>query len=651
MSHPDSPTIEEPLNPAIAAGISQAAAQQWMLLQRHLEFGSGFALMLMSVPDEEAAAVCRRELSMLLGAQRRFMVRQADQPVFIYRLSDELAQVKLAPDTGVIWVESMPLHGSGLGATAEQRELEWRDAWQHVAARLNERRELLQQQIQGTLILVGPPELETLIREYAPDLWSVRVLQLQLERTQPKQSKPKPVHPEAEGEWRTALVSGPVARQLRQLLKTAGVVPVLPAALSARGQSCDPELGRIEASRLRQLSGRGVRQKEIEALLDAACGFLVRQELVEAERVAREAWGRIQVPELTTVEEKWRTQNTIESLGITSWSQILKGDHAGALNSAELAVRSTSSTAARLLGEQPVRRALYVAYGAMQYAAQMCELPLQAARAEASLSELADASAEPRAMLAQQALWRAQRGLLNGEDLKVAERNLRLALNDEKALPLGPRARALFFLSACLVQRGRLREAERMAQRGLLLLESAWPNGVDPDEGPIHGVILILLARALTKQSLVGAESVLRSALDMLKRRGAHWKEYQEPNLLLGMVLMLRGQYAAAEQQMQTVIDAQREHSLPLSECSQAVEFLASSLFIQGRWDDAERFLLKACADLREEGEDKLRSQIERYLRYIQRLRPRWFFAPVLGAVGRLKGWQWRRQMHHEVTR
>lgn len=219
------------------------------------------------------------------------------------------------------------------------------------------------------------------------------------------------------------------------------------------------------------------------------------------------------------------------------------------------------------------------------------------------------------------------------------------------AVPLGQRASALFYLSACLVLSDRPREAERLAQRGLLLLESAWPNGVAPDEAPIHGAMLIMLARALTKQNLVGAEALLRSALDMLKRRGAQWNEYQEPSLLLGMVLMLRGQYLAAEQQLLTVIEAQRVHALPLSERSQAVEFLASALLIQGRWDDAERFLLNACADPREEGERKLRSQLERYLSVIQRLRPRWLFALVLGAVSRLKGWQWRRQMYQAVTR
>ncbi len=70
----------------------------------------------------------------------------------------------LTATNGCWWIEGGGIHGA------------WKDAWVVFLARLNERRDLLSRSVRGGLLIVGPPGVNELVRDIAPDLWSVRSL-------------------------------------------------------------------------------------------------------------------------------------------------------------------------------------------------------------------------------------------------------------------------------------------------------------------------------------------------------------------------------------------------------------------------------------------------------------------------------------------
>src|SRR5579875_2279350 len=135
---------------------------EWLKLLRHFELGQGFALIVLLVGDSSLARLCRTELDLWLVARQRprLYALPIEKPEDLENAPETLLATA-SPD-GPIWI-----NGSGA------REL-YERAWTNCALQLNRIRNTLMRQFTAPLILAGPPWIREILRDTAPDLWSIR---------------------------------------------------------------------------------------------------------------------------------------------------------------------------------------------------------------------------------------------------------------------------------------------------------------------------------------------------------------------------------------------------------------------------------------------------------------------------------------------
>jgi tetratricopeptide (TPR) repeat protein len=152
---------------------------EWQKLLLHLELGEGFSLVVMFVPDADGAEVCRQELARHLAFfGQRLLTVDVSRPDLLSRLPDLLFPLQPDADVRAVWI------AAAVSQSQADRE-QWEEAWFDGLARLNERRNLLQRHFAVPLILVSTEWLKPLIRETAPDLWSIRSLVCDIEPPPP----------------------------------------------------------------------------------------------------------------------------------------------------------------------------------------------------------------------------------------------------------------------------------------------------------------------------------------------------------------------------------------------------------------------------------------------------------------------------------
>ena len=176
--------VNDPDWNAIAARFGATAAGEWQVLLNQFTIGEGFALIALSVPDRSAAALCRRELEHFLGVQSlRLAAIEPDNPAALQDLTATLLALPADPGMGAVWV-------SGVRSIVSPEYPEWRDAWAQALNSLNQQRNPFRARFSVPVIFVGAPWVVALMRETAPDLWSVRALSLRIETartaTQPR---------------------------------------------------------------------------------------------------------------------------------------------------------------------------------------------------------------------------------------------------------------------------------------------------------------------------------------------------------------------------------------------------------------------------------------------------------------------------------
>ncbi len=229
------------------------AVPEWGKLLRHFELGEGFALVVLLVPDTAVSRTCQAELDLwLLARQRpRLALVPVESPESLEQLPEQLLSV--VPPSGPVWV-------SAVGP----RDV-YEPAWQRCAVKLNRTRDAIVSRYSTTLILVGPPWMREILRDNAPDFWSIRafVADISLRRTLPA----------------TPENNNPVAQTNFEDSPDPDFALAQAAPLRNR-----PELHR-ELSRLLDRAGRGLmqrgRSKEAEEVLREALDIrerLVRQE-------------------------------------------------------------------------------------------------------------------------------------------------------------------------------------------------------------------------------------------------------------------------------------------------------------------------------------------------------------------------------------
>jgi tetratricopeptide (TPR) repeat protein len=151
------------------------AANEWDLLLGHLEFSTGFSLVVILVPDNTAAEVCARALESEQHSRGSISRAPTSSPDELQDLPTWLFETT-HNDDDLIWISAVkpePLQ-------ADPEHSRWITAWTRAAARLNERRNTLRNTHHHPLILVGAPWLKVVLRENAPDLWSVRDLVVEM---------------------------------------------------------------------------------------------------------------------------------------------------------------------------------------------------------------------------------------------------------------------------------------------------------------------------------------------------------------------------------------------------------------------------------------------------------------------------------------
>ena len=153
----------------------------WRLLARHLELTDGsFAFVVILAPDDWAVALMREHLPRMLpdpGALARIRFDPAAGP-------DSLAQSLLdfvpAPGLRALWIDADP---------ADPDEFDERDRlWQQALAIVNRYRNTLQKKFSCTLVLAVPSRIEQIVRDAAPDLWSIRSSVLRIEPAETSRS-------------------------------------------------------------------------------------------------------------------------------------------------------------------------------------------------------------------------------------------------------------------------------------------------------------------------------------------------------------------------------------------------------------------------------------------------------------------------------
>jgi tetratricopeptide (TPR) repeat protein len=156
---------------------------EWTSLLTHLDFADGFALIILLAPDGYGVRVCREALEKRFATEnkRLHIIRIAiDEPP--EKLAANVAKLPAAK-VAAIWIQMERREVSVdnlLGI--EPFDAAEREAFARALRTLNPERNQLRRNVSVPLIVAGPVWLQTVFRESAPDLWSIRntVVNIQL---------------------------------------------------------------------------------------------------------------------------------------------------------------------------------------------------------------------------------------------------------------------------------------------------------------------------------------------------------------------------------------------------------------------------------------------------------------------------------------
>ncbi len=148
---------------------------EWQNLLTHFELSDGFAFIVLLVPDADGSEGCRLALQRFLAASDQTLLTiPMLQPSDLKALPSRLLDVEIQPEVGAVWVAAV------ISERADDYEA-WLDAWREGTAKLNQFRNPLREKFAVPLLFVGAPWTQKVLRDMAPDLWSVRTFVVRLE--------------------------------------------------------------------------------------------------------------------------------------------------------------------------------------------------------------------------------------------------------------------------------------------------------------------------------------------------------------------------------------------------------------------------------------------------------------------------------------
>ncbi len=227
------------------------AAERWQHVLEHIRLSNDFSYLILLVPEASAARICAAELARHLRDQgQELESREFNTPE---ALREHLAPWVLRETGG-----RHPIWAASVTSEYDPQHAEWEAAWRYAVARINERRDELIKRHQAPIIMVGAPWLKTVLRESAPDWWSVRSMVVNL----------KPLFVPSDRKERNL---EPVMKMLEN---------------DSSDALLDPDEVLEQADLLRGFAGQ---EKNLALLLERAFhGLRDRKRWVEAEEVSRE---------------------------------------------------------------------------------------------------------------------------------------------------------------------------------------------------------------------------------------------------------------------------------------------------------------------------------------------------------------------------
>ncbi len=227
--------------PARAERYGLRRSAGWANLLKHFELGEGFAFILLTVPDQYGAEVCQEALAAWLrNHDQEIQEIPVGSIAALEELPDKLLAFRRAAKTGAVWVAAAVSDGS-------TEYPQWRKAWGQVCFRMNRIRDTIAGDLRCPLILVGAPWLREVLRDAAPDLWSIRQM---------------------------------VAEVAPETRKDSGEARQAESMPHAADSAFDPDFALQQAARVRGKPGR--EDLLAELLIRAAEGMTARQRFPEA---------------------------------------------------------------------------------------------------------------------------------------------------------------------------------------------------------------------------------------------------------------------------------------------------------------------------------------------------------------------------------
>jgi tetratricopeptide (TPR) repeat protein len=229
-----------------ASRYNLSASADWQAVLTCFDLGTGFDFIVLLVTDEEGAETCRAALARRLeSAGKRLLEIPTASRENLEDLANPLVYPAPAPDAGAVWV-SRVVHAAEPDAAA------WKKSWAIAAARLNQFRNPFRRAWTVPVVFVGAPWLQVVLRENAPDLWSVRT---------------------------TVAVVEPVPQVVEaQARMTMGEAPA--------GRGPDPDMALAEVAKLR---AAGAPELPVARMLyRAGLGFVARYQWQEARQAFAE---------------------------------------------------------------------------------------------------------------------------------------------------------------------------------------------------------------------------------------------------------------------------------------------------------------------------------------------------------------------------
>lgn len=277
----------------------EGAWKDWQRFLAHFDLGKGFAFLILLLPGAVGADISKRQLAEYLAGKGEYLaVLECEEFVDVRGLAERLFDLEIKPNLGGIW----------LGSVISESDAEihrWKEAWHIGLTSLNQQRNPLLRRFQCPLVLVGAPWLQPLLREAAPDLWSVRTAVVHVT---------------------PALKTAPGTESNQIWQKTFQ---------ERMGEAAsDPDFALEQAESLRERPGLEATRAEL--LRRAANGFHKHTRLEQAEKCVREAAEiySLLAPALPDLQQDWA--GTLNNLAVVL-SEL--GRHEESLDKAQVAMR------------------------------------------------------------------------------------------------------------------------------------------------------------------------------------------------------------------------------------------------------------------------------------------------------------------------